>query len=147
MTELTQTEMDELQAKLAEMKGPGRAKAVADIAHARGFGDLSENFEYHAAKDAQGLLERDITVLEEKLRSAVVISADRETNGAAVVGSTVTIDDHGDRTTVTISNGGGAGAVSSDSPLGSALLGAKAGEQVTIKAPAGSWKARVVSVS
>jgi transcription elongation factor GreA len=147
MIELTQAEMDALDAELAELRGPRRAEAIEAIAHARGFGDLSENFEYHAAKDAQGLLEARIAALEEKRRSAVVISAERDTGGRVVVGSTVTISADGDTSTVRISNSGGTGSVSPDSPLGSALLGRKQGDMATVAAPAGRWKARIVSVS
>jgi len=56
--ELTPAEMVQLTEELAELEGPRREDAVAAIATARGFGDLSENFEYHAAKNEQGLLER-----------------------------------------------------------------------------------------
>jgi transcription elongation factor GreA len=146
MVELTQAELDALDAELAELRGPKRAEAVAAIAHARGFGDLSENFEYHAAKDAQGLLERQITILEEKRRNAVLISADRDTGGSAAVGSTVTIEEDGDKQTLVISNGGGPSTISPDSPLGRALIGATPGETVTVQAPGGEWTARVVSV-
>ena len=145
MIELTQAEMDTLQAELAELRGPKRAEAVEAIAHARGFGDLSENFEYHAAKDAQGLLEARIAALEEKLRSAVVISDERPRD-VVVVGSTVTISADGDTSTVRISNSGGAGSVSPDSPLGSALLGKKQGEVAKVAAPAGKWQAKIVEV-
>jgi transcription elongation factor GreA len=147
MIELTQAEMDTLQAELAELRGPKRAEAVEAIAHARGFGDLSENFEYHAAKDAQGLLEARIAALEEKLRSAVVISDKRDTSGVVVVGSTVTISADGDTSTVRISNSGGAGSVSPDSPLGSALLGRKKGDVAKVAAPAGRWHAQILEVS
>ena len=146
MIELTQAEMNTLEAELAELRGPKRAEAVEAIAHARGFGDLSENFEYHAAKDAQGLLEARIAALEEKLRSAVVISDERPRD-MVVVGSTVTISADGDTSTVRISNSGGPGAVSPDSPLGSALLGKKQGDVAKVAAPAGSWKAEIVEVS
>jgi transcription elongation factor GreA len=147
MIELTQAEMNTLQAELADLRGPKRAEAVEAIAHARGFGDLSENFEYHAAKDAQGLLEARIAALEEKLRSAVVISDKRDTGGVVVVGSTVTITADGDTSTVRISNSGGAGSVSPDSPLGSALLGRKKGDVAKVAAPAGRWQAQIVEVS
>src|SRR2546422_1491422 len=55
---LTQAQKEQLEAELAELEGPRRAEAVQAIASARSFGDLSENFEYHAAKNEQGLLER-----------------------------------------------------------------------------------------
>jgi transcription elongation factor GreA len=148
MVELTQKEYDALEAELAELKGPKRAEAVEAIATARGFGDLSENFEYHAAKDAQGLLERQITVLEEKHRNAVIVKKPPAASGVIAVGSKVELTDaDGDTLRVVISNGGGNGAVAPDSALGAALLGASSGQTVSVKAPGGVWKATIQSVS
>ena len=141
---LTQAQKDQLEAELAELEGPRRAEAVQAIASARSFGDLSENFEYHAAKNEQGLLERRITMLRDRLDRAVIIDE------AAVVGDTVTVgtrveieDEDGEKMEVEISSVGG---VSPDSPVGRALLGRKVGEEVEIEAPRGSWRARILSV-
>jgi transcription elongation factor GreA len=147
-TQLTQEELDRLQAELDHLRGPRRAEIVEAIATARGYGDLSENFEYHAAKNEQGLLEHQIALLEQKLAVAVVVDPARASDGTARVGSVVEFeDDDGERSRVTISNAGGAGAVSPQSPLGKALLGHAAGDEVTIQAPSGSWTARVVDVA
>src|SRR6185312_13207278 len=70
---LTQAQKEQLEAELAELEGPRRAAMVEAIKTARGFGDLSENFEYHAAKNEQGLLERRITILRDRLQRAVLI--------------------------------------------------------------------------
>src|SRR3954463_3793026 len=70
---LTDREMSDLRAQLAHMEGPQRAEIVEAIAVARAHGDLSENFEYHAAKNEQGLLEARITALRAKLDRAVVV--------------------------------------------------------------------------
>jgi transcription elongation factor GreA len=142
---LTQAQKDQLQEQLAELEGPRRAAMVQAIATARAFGDLSENFEYHAAKNEQGLLERQITILRDRLDRAQIIDESAASAGGAVtVGSKVEIAmDDGETMDVEISSVGG---VSPDSPLGSALLGAKVGDKVTVKAPKGSWTARVVSV-
>jgi transcription elongation factor GreA len=67
---LTREQKATLEAELAELEGPKRADVVEAIATARGFGDLSENFEYHAAKNEQGLLERRITILRDRLQRA-----------------------------------------------------------------------------
>ena len=144
--QLTSAEMERLQAELAELEGPKRREIVEAIAVARGHGDLSENFEYHAAKNEQGLLERQITILRDRIENAVVVDA---TGAGDVigVGSRVVIESDGDRTEVTISNAGGEGAVSPDSPLGRALFGATLGDEVTVNAPAANWTARIVSVS
>jgi transcription elongation factor GreA len=142
---LTRAQKEQLEAELAELEGPRRADMVQAIAAARGFGDLSENFEYHAAKNEQGMLERRITLLRDRLVRAVLIDEDAVAASETVgIGSTVEIEDeHGERMTVDISSVGG---VSPDSPLGRALLGAKAGDEVEVDAPRGSWRARVISL-
>ena len=144
--QLTQAQKEQLQAELAELEGPRRAEMVDAIATARSFGDLSENFEYHAAKNEQGLLERRITILRDRIESAVVIDEDAAAaSGSVAVGSKVEIEDeHGERMQVEISSVGG---VSPESPLGRALLGAKTGDEVEIEAPRGSWRARIVEIS
>jgi len=70
---LTPAQKEQLEAELAELEGPRRAEAVQAIATARSFGDLSENFEYHAAKNEQGLLERRITMLRDRLERSVIL--------------------------------------------------------------------------
>ena len=96
--ELTPEEMTRLQAQLAELEGPKRAEIVDAIAVARGHGDLSENFEYHAAKNEQGLLERQITILRAKIGNSVVIDASaKRADGRISVGSKVQLqDEYGD---------------------------------------------------
>jgi len=144
--QLTQDQKEQLQAELAELEGPRRAEMVEAIATARSFGDLSENFEYHAAKNEQGLLERRITILRDRIESAVVVDEDAAAaSGAVAVGSNVEIEDErGERMRVELSSVGG---VSPESPLGRALLGAKVGDEVEIEAPRGSWRARIVKIS
>ena len=147
--QLTRAEREHLEAELAELEGPKRRAVVEAISVARGHGDLSENFEYHAAKNEQGLLERQITLLEHKLANAVVVDRPAATSGGpAGTGSRVEIvDEDGETTTVTISNAGGPGAVSPHSPLGKALIGAGIGDQVTVQAPSTTWSARIVSIA
>ncbi len=144
--QLTAAQKRQLEDELAELEGPRRAEVVQAIATARGFGDLSENFEYHAAKNEQGLLERRIKILRSRLQNAVLIDEEAAAAAADVVsvGSRVEIEDeHGDRMHVEISSVGG---VSPDSPVGRALLGARVGAEVEIEAPRGAWRARVVSI-
>jgi transcription elongation factor GreA len=142
---LTRAQKEQLEAELAELEGPKRAAMVEAIATARSFGDLSENFEYHAAKNEQGLLERRITLLRDRLDRAVVVDETAATSGVVSVGSKVEVEDEqGATMQVEISSVGG---VSPDSPVGRALMGAKAGDEVVIEAPRGAWRARVVSVS
>ncbi len=142
---MTQAQQDKLVAELAELEGPKRTAVVQAIKTAREFGDLSENFEYHAAKNEQGMLEARIRTLRSRLAHAVVVES--EGGDSVAVGSHVVIEDgHGERMEVEISSVGGSGAVSPDSPLGSALLGASVGDTVEVEAPRGSWSATVISV-
>jgi transcription elongation factor GreA len=142
---LTLAQKEQLEAELAELEGPKRAAMVEAIATARSFGDLSENFEYHAAKNEQGLLERRITLLRDRLDRAVVVDETAASSGVISVGSKVEVEDEqGATMQVEISSVGG---VSPDSPVGRALMGAKAGDEVVIEAPRGAWRARVMSVS
>jgi transcription elongation factor GreA len=139
---LTADQRAALEAELAELEGPRRKAAVQAIKTAREFGDLSENFEYHAAKNEQGMLEARIRALRERLTHAVTVEHD--TDEHVGVGSIVEIEDgDGDAMEVEISAVGG---VSPDSPLGSALLGAAVGDTVDVEAPSGSWKARVLAI-
>jgi len=142
---LTQAQKEQLEAELADLEGPKRAEVVQAIASARSFGDLSENFEYHAAKNEQGLLERRITMLRDRLDRSVIVEEGAVRSGTVGVGSNVEIEDEeGERMEVEISSVGG---VSPDSPVGRALMGRKAGDEVVVEAPRGSWRARIVSVA
>jgi transcription elongation factor GreA len=139
---LTQAQRDALEAELAELEGPKRKAAIEAIKVARSFGDLSENFEYHAAKNEQGLLEARIRKLRHRLHHAVTV--EHETDDHVGVGSIVAIEDEGGAPMeVEISSVGG---VSPDSPLGQALMGAGVGDVVEVPAPRGSWRAKIVSI-
>lgn len=143
--EMTRDQHDHLAAELAELEGPKRAEIVQAIAVARGYGDLSENFEYHSAKNEQGLLERRITILRARLHDAIIVEA----GGGDLVttGSRIVIEDEtGERMDVELSAIGGAGTVSPSSPLGRAILGKRAGETVAVEAPSGGWKATIVEI-
>jgi transcription elongation factor GreA len=142
---MTRAQKDQLESELAELEGPKRAAIVEAIASARSFGDLSENFEYHAAKNEQGLLERRIRLLRDRLDRAVLVDESAAAAGVVGVGSKVEVEDEqGATMELEISSVGG---VSPDSPVGQALMGAKAGDEVEIQAPRGAWRARIVSVS
>jgi transcription elongation factor GreA len=141
---MTAAQKEQLEAELAELEGPKRAAVVEAIKTARGFGDLSENFEYHAAKNEQGLLEMRIRVLRDRLSRAVLVDEKAADASVVGVGSKVELEDEqGGRMEVEISSVGG---VSPDSPVGRALIGMKAGDEVEIEAPKGAWRARIISV-
>ncbi len=139
---LTEKQAAALRHELEELEGPRRTEIVAAIKKAREFGDLSENFEYHAAKNEQGLLEARIRTLRARLDTAEIVE---DTDGGAVgVGSLVDVEgDGGQKLTVEISAVGGAGTVSPTSPLGAALLGKTIGDTVDVQAPKGAWRATI----
>jgi len=143
--QLTRAEFDRLHVELAELEGPKRRAVVEAIAVARSHGDLSENFEYHAAKNEQGLLERRIAILRHRLQHASVIDeAEVAASGVVTVGSKVSLErEDGELMEIEISSVGG---VSPDSPVGQALLGRAEGDEIEVEAPRGTWRARVVSV-
>jgi transcription elongation factor GreA len=139
---LTAKQAAALREELEELEGPRRTAVVAAIKTAREFGDLSENFEYHAAKNEQGLLEARIRTLRSRLDHAEIVE---DASGDEVgIGSVVDVeDDRGETMTVEVSAVGGAGTVSPTSPLGAALLGRKIGDVVEVAAPRGSWQATI----
>jgi transcription elongation factor GreA len=142
---LTERQAAALREELARLEGPRREEAVKAIAKAREFGDLSENFEYHAAKNEQGLLERRITILRDRLQRAVLIDEEAAAASDAVsVGSRVAIlRDDGESMEIEVSSVGG---VSPESPLGKALVGRHVGDEVVVDAPSGRWRARITAI-
>jgi transcription elongation factor GreA len=142
---LTERQAEALRVELAELEGPRRDEVVKAIAKAREFGDLSENFEYHAAKNEQGLLEARIRNLRARLDGAEIVA---DAAGDEVgIGSVVEVEGNGRTLTVEVSAVGGAGTVSPTSPLGVALLGRKLGETVDVEAPRGAWQATIKKIS
>ena len=143
---LTAKQAEALREELDELEGPRRTEVVAAIKKAREFGDLSENFEYHAAKNEQGLLEARIRSLRGRLDHAEIVEV--ASGGEVGIGSVVEVEDEsGEKMTVEVSAVGGAGTVSPTSPLGSALLGHKPGETVEVQAPRGAWRATIRSIT
>jgi transcription elongation factor GreA len=143
--QLTRAQYDKLAEELAELEGPRRKQIVEAIAVARAHGDLSENFEYHAAKNEQGLLERRITILRHRLQHSEVIDEEAAAaSGVVTVGSVVELRrEEGDTLTVELSSVGG---VSPESPVGRAVIGRAEGDEVEVEAPRGTWKATILSI-
>jgi transcription elongation factor GreA len=142
---MTQAQYDQLAADLAELEGPQRARVVEAIRVARGYGDLAENFEYHSAKNEQGLLERRITMLRGRLEAAAVVEAGDA--DVVSVGAQIVVErDDGERLELELSPLGGADTASPTSPLGTAVLGRRVGDRVEVKAPRGSWRATIVEI-
>jgi transcription elongation factor GreA len=147
---MTRAGYDALQAEIQHLETVERVKMAEQIKTAREFGDLKENAEYHAAKDASGHLETRILKLKDQLASAVVI----EVEGGDVVafGSTVEVEDEsGKKATYTMvaqhETAPSEGKVSIDSPIGAALEGKSAGDDAVVKTPRGERTLKVLSVS
>jgi transcription elongation factor GreA len=140
----------EAEAELEELREVKRPRIVAAIKAAREEGDLSENAEYHAAKDEQGHLEARIRMLEDLLASAEVIEAPK--GDSAAVGSRIRFRDadSGDEKEVTLVHRLEAsmadGKLSAESPVGRALMGASVGDEVTFETPNGAKKLEILSV-
>jgi transcription elongation factor GreA len=143
--QLTRAQYDQLAEELAELEGPRRKAIIEAIAVARAHGDLSENFEYHAAKNEQGLLERRITILRSRLQNSEVIDeAAAAASGVATVGAVIELRrEDGELLSVELSSVGG---VSPESPVGRAVIGRSEGDEVVVEAPRGAWKATIVSI-
>ncbi len=149
--EMTAAELQRLQEELNELETGGRAGIAARIKTAREWGDLKENGEYHAAKEAQAHLETRILRLKEQVRSAVVVAG---TAGDDVRhGSTIEVTDLGKGSTqsfkIVSPNEASPkdGLISSTSPVAQALLGSSVGDEVEIAIPAGVRKLRIDSIS
>jgi transcription elongation factor GreA len=145
--------LDKLKAELHHLKIQGRSDMAKQIAEARDKGDLSENAEYDAAKDAQGLLELKISKMEEIISVARVL--DESTIDLSVVSiySIVQIKNTKSGMTVTytiVSEEEAdlkAGKISVSSPFGKGLLGKKVGDLAEITAPAGKLEFEIISLS
>ena len=129
-----------------------REEIKKDIAEARSFGDLSENAEYDAARNEQAKVEARIKELEELIRNAKIIDEDTIDTSIVSIGSTVKIKKaNGDIVEYSIVGSNEADPesfkISDQSPIGKALIGARAGSKVTVHVPAGTVAFEVVSVS
>ena len=150
---LTQEGYDKLKKELEILKSEGRAKAAQAIADARAQGDLSENAEYDAAKDAQGLLELKINKLEKTLANARVLNTSELDTSKAVVFSKVTIKNLANKKVFTYQLVSETEAnlklkkISVTSPIGSGLLGKSIGDIAEIKTPRGVMKFEVTDIN
>ncbi|MET0146316.1 MAG: transcription elongation factor GreA [Ilumatobacteraceae bacterium] len=150
--QLSQEAFDRLTAELVDLSTRGRIEVADKIERARELGDLSENGDYHAAKDEQGHMEGRIRQLEALLENAEVIEP--AAPGVVAPGTIVTIvydgDDEDDAERYLVGHieeqRDGLTVVSPSAPLGAALLGARAGDTVSYEAPNGELRVRVVGV-
>ena len=151
---LTRETYERLVAELEDLTTRGRVEIAAAIEAARALGDLSENGDYHAAKDAQGKMESRIRQLQHLLKTATVVEADGSADGTVGPGTVVTLryegDDKNDVSEYFVGSieerQGDLVVVSPGSPLGQALAGHGVGETVEYAAPGGSLRVEIVTV-
>lgn len=148
----TKEGLNRLTNELATLKTKGRSDIAKQIAEARDKGDLSENAEYDAAKDAQGHLEAKIAQMENVLSSARLLDETKIDTSSVSILSKVTIKNKKNGASVTymlVSEEEAdlkAGKISTQSPIGKGLLGKKQGDTVKIKTPAGEMEFEIVSI-
>ncbi len=153
-TKLTQGTYDRLVAELEDLTTRGRVEIAGQIEAARALGDLSENGDYHAAKDFQGKMESRIRQLQALLKKAELVDATDLGDGSIGTGSTVTLryegDDEGDTQQFFVGSieerQGDLPVLSPSAPLGQVLLGKSSGETVEYKAPGGMLRVEIVAV-
>ena len=152
-TPMTLRGAETLRAELKRLKSEARPNIIKAIAEARGHGDLSENAEYHAAREQQGFIEGRIKEIEHKLASAEVIDPTQlPQNGKVVFGASVELEDQADGARVVYQVVGEdeadirAGRISVTSPIARALVGKSEGEVVDVAAPGGTRSYEIVAV-
>jgi transcription elongation factor GreA len=150
---LTEDGLRKLKDELANLKNVERPRASKAIAEARDKGDLSENAEYDAAKDAQGLLELRISKLEDVVANSRIIDESKIDITVVAVMSTVRILNHNSKrevhyTLVAESEADlASGKISVGSPIGKGLLGKKKGQMAEVQVPAGILKLEILEIS
>lgn len=148
----TKEGLDKLTKELSDLKTKGRADIAKQIAEARDKGDLSENAEYDAAKDAQGHLEAKIAKLEDIVGNARLIDESKIDTSTVSILSKVTIKNKKNGATVTYMLVAEeeadlkASKISTQSPIGKGLLGKKKGESAKIKTPAGEMEFEIITI-
>ncbi len=150
--QLTRAAYERLQEELAHLTGPANEEVTAQIAAARALGDLSENGDYHAAREEKGKMQGRIQQIQALLDYAVVVSPSDGPSHLAAVGSLVDLQFDGDDGTERYLLGSieerheDYDVVSPFSPLGRAMIGARAGDVVRYEAPSGQVEVTIVAV-
>jgi transcription elongation factor GreA len=150
---LTSVAFDRLKAEYDHLTTTGRKEVAARLLRARELGDLSENAEYHATKEEQGLMEARIRKLDWTIKNARITEAaaagDQVTPGMLVTVRPTAGDDNEDTYLVAASpeeRAKGARTITPKSPLGSVLVGKRAGDRVSYEAPGGNFTYEIVSL-
>jgi transcription elongation factor GreA len=146
---LTQEKFDEFKKELENLKNVRRKEVAESLEYAKALGDLSENAEYHEARDMQATIEDRISKLDDLLKNAVIVSG-KDVSGAVGIGSVVTVktDDKTFHYTIVGSEESDVSAnkISIRSPFGQAVLGKKKGEKFSFIAPSGELSYIVAEV-
>jgi len=151
-TQLTQSTYDRLQAELEDLTTRGRVEIARQIEAARALGDLSENGDYHAAKDFQGKMEARVRQLQATLKTAQIVDPAAGAQETVAAGTVVEIRYDGDDDTERFFVGSieerqqGVDVISPGSPLGKALIGRGPGDTVEYEAPGGILRVEIVAV-
>ncbi|MDQ4142919.1 MAG: transcription elongation factor GreA [Actinomycetota bacterium] len=149
--EMTRDAYDRLKSELDQLEGEGRRSIIDAIATARAHGDLSENAEYHAAREQQGMQEARVRQIRQMLEDAVIVEV--KDDGVVKPGMLVTIKMGGDDEAETYllglreQKGGDHDVLTPESPLGRSLVGRSAGETVKAQVPRGELEIEIVSVT
>ena len=149
---MTRVGYDKLTAEADQLDKVEMPKLALRVAAARSEGDLSENAEYHGARESQGLTQAKINVLRDKLARAVIVERAKEAGDEVVFGATVVVKDlkFGDEEVFVLVGAGeedyDTGRINVASPLAQGLLGRKVGEKVSIDVPAGTMKFEIRAV-
>jgi len=146
---LSEDKYKELQAELHLLKTQERRKIAENLEYAKSLGDLSENAEYHEARDKQADVEDRIKQLEEILKKAEIVSSHHSSK--VEVGSTLVVKKNGGSEEIITIVGSEeadmlAGKISHESPLGQALLGHEKGEEIVVTTPKGESKYKIVEI-
>ena len=150
---ITDEGLKKLQEELETLKTEGRADIAEKIKIARGYGDLSENSEYDEAKNEQAKLEARIVEIEAMLKNVEIIEDIKGKAKTVVIGVKVKVIDEefGEEEEYRVVGSTEAnsreGKISDESPMGKALLGKKIGDVVTVEAPAGEFKVKILEIS
>ena len=148
---ITEEKRKSLVLELEDLKGPQRKKIIEALEFAKSLGDLSENAEYHQAREDQGKLEERILKIDSILQNSTVISGER--GDSVEVGSTVVVAKEGSTDKKTYHIVGSeeadtlAGKISNQSPFGQALFGKKKGESFSVTTPGGVVNYKIIEVS
>lgn len=145
---LTQEKYDEFKKELVELKGKKRKEVAENLEYAKSLGDLSENAEYHEARDVQATVEDRIAKLEELLKNAKIVKGNQ--GDSVNVGSVVTVEKDGKKFTYTIVGSEEADVISNKisvrSPFGQSILGKKKGDSFSFSAPNGELSYKILEV-